>query len=151
MSVFWLTPIRFEEKTTILCAGRIAMEPQEARERFLSLLKSVHPGMLLLFKSHMLLSEAEEAACGVDELPFDLSFEEAEIVFGEDALELSHCAEAYLDRLPTVTEMTEWLRVASSRITVFPEMEQGNEGIWLAAMHDWVAQGIQVILLREEE
>lgn len=151
MSIYWLTPVRSEGQATILVAGRIALEPEDARERFLFLLKAVNPGMLLLFKSHMLLSEEAEAACGVDELPFDLSFVEEAIVFGQDVLELSHCAEAYFDRLPNGKEMMEWIDIARLNISVIPELDLRLEDSWLTAMQGWVAQGNQMILLREDD
>jgi hypothetical protein len=151
MSIYWLTPVRNEGQATILEAGRIALEPEDARQRFLYLLKAVNPGMLLLFKSHMLLSEEAEAACGVDELPFDLGFVDETIVFGQDALELSHCAEAYFDRLPNAKEMTEWLDIARLNISVIPELDLRLEDSWLTAMQGWVAQGYQMILLREDD
>jgi hypothetical protein len=151
MSIYWLTPVRIDGKTTILGAGRIALEPEDARERFLFILKAISPGMLLLFKSHMLLSEDAEAACGVDELPFDLGFVEEPIVFGQDALELSHCAEAYFDRLPNDKAMTEWLDIARLNISVIPELDLMLEDSWLRAMQDWVGQGYQIILLREDD
>ncbi|NHN30909.1 hypothetical protein [Paenibacillus agricola] len=151
MSIYWLTPVRIEGQKTILGAGRIALEPEDARDRFLFLLKAVNPGMLLLFKSHMLLSEEAEAACGVDELPFELDYIEEPIIFGQDALELSHCAEAYLGRLPNRKEMTEWLDIARLNIAVIPELDLALEDSWLKAMQDWVEQGNQMILLREDD
>ncbi|SFL32251.1 hypothetical protein SAMN03159341_10580 [Paenibacillus sp. 1_12] len=135
----------------VLEAGRIALIPDEARGLFLSLMKSVHPGMLLLFKSHMLLSEDAEEACGVDELPFDLGDIEEPILFGQDGIELSHCAEAYMDRLPSIREMTEWLQIARDRLSSYPELENGIESDWLSAMQAWVSQGSQIILLREDD
>lgn len=151
MSIHWLSPVRIEENSVVLEAGRIELEPDEARGLFLSLLKSVNPGMLLLFKSHMLLSEEAAEACGVDELPFDLGDVEEPILFGPDGIELSHCAEAYMDRLPTIREMTEWLQVARLRLSTIPELENGSESNWLSAMQVWVEQGSQIILLREDD
>lgn len=151
MSTHWLSPIRFDENNVILEAGRIELEPDEARGLFLSLMKSVNPGMLLLFKSHMLLSEEAAETCGVDELPFDLGDVEEPILFGDEGIELSHCAQAYMDRLPSIREMTEWLQVARLRLSSLPEHENGVESDWISTMQAWVSQGSQIILLREDD
>jgi hypothetical protein len=151
MSVYWLTPVVIEEHTTLLPAGRLELTSQEARERFLTLLKSVHPSMLILFKSNLLLSEDAEAACGVDELPFELECVDDDIIFGQDVLELSHCAQAYLDRLPRTHEMSEWLHTAALQLSRLPDGDNSLEKSWIEAMQQWTAQGKQIILLREDD
>jgi hypothetical protein len=150
MSTFWLTPVLMNEQTTVLSAGRMELVPQEARESLLALLKSVHPGMLILFKSNLLLSEDAEAACGVDELPFELQYTDEDIVFEQDELELSHCAQAYLDRLASVNEMSEWLRAAAIKLSMIQGSEHSPESGWIQAMQSWSEQGKHIILLRED-
>jgi hypothetical protein len=145
----WLTPIRFEDQheQIVLLADRFELLPTEAGGRFLKLAKSVHPRMLVTFKSNLLLSEEAELACGVDELPFELGNGEP-IAFGHDTLGLSHCAQAYLDRLPTCREMEQWIAAAVKLTADIPETMVERE--WLELMSSWLQKGNLITLLREE-
>ncbi|MCS7463439.1 hypothetical protein N0M98_25360 [Paenibacillus doosanensis] len=143
MKSYWLTPVEFCADRTIMPGERIELGPEQDRERFLALVKAVHSRMLVPFKANLLLSEEAELACGVDELPFDLSSSE-EIAFDE-RLALSHCALAYIDRLPSASEMSGWLQTAAKRAAG----ETGAERIagWLHMMNKWNEQGLPVMLL----
>jgi hypothetical protein len=149
MSRLWLTPVQMEDSGSdiTLLADRVELQPAEAAERFLSLMKSVHPRFLVAFKANLLLSEDYELACGIDELPFELD-EQEPIIFGPDALELSHCAQAYMDRLPAAAEMEDWLASAAGRLAELSEDDTVRA--WLKLMQDWHRQGCVITLLKEE-
>ncbi|TDF96709.1 hypothetical protein [Paenibacillus piri] len=147
MSTLWLTPVSIDEtepSVTLLCE-RLELAPGAAADRFLALMKSVHPRLLVSFKANLLLSEDSEA-CGIDELPFELAGG-GQIVFGEGALELSHCAQAYWDRLPSAAELEGWLGEAVRLAENNPDPVVGQ---WVAAMQNWHRQGFAIALLRGE-
>jgi len=150
MARYWLTPVLCEDEDVILLKEREELSAEQAAE-LMNRLKTVHPRMLVSFKANLLLSEEAEAACGVDEVPFALSSGES-IVFGAEGagetLELSHCAQAYLDRLPSAAEFAAWLIEAEALL-------QGDGGSGLLSfvhtMRSWLERGWSVTLLREDE
>lgn len=146
---YWLTPVLCEDEDVILLEGREELPAEEAVE-FMRRLKTVHPRMLVSFKANLLLSEEAEAACGVDEVPFALSSGES-IIFGPaaEALELSHCGQAYLDRLPSAREFGEWLSQAETGLLA-DEASSRMLG-WVRMMKSWHDRGWSVTLLREDE
>jgi hypothetical protein len=148
-SRMWLTPVRIDDGTQqiVLQADRLELLPTPARDRFLAVTKSVHPRMMVAFKSNLLLSEEAELACGVDELPFDLAGGEP-VEFGPDTLELSHCALAYMDRLPSSHEMDQWIAEAAGQLADDPDSLVVRQ--WLDKMHWWLQTGNSITLLREE-
>ncbi|MFD0682639.1 MULTISPECIES: hypothetical protein [unclassified Paenibacillus] len=149
MSSLWLTPIVIDEKEQMvtLLKDRLELRPAEIADRFLALLRTVHPRLLMTFKANLMLSEEFELACGVDELPFELA-SEGPVVFEQGGLELSHCAQAYLDRLPAVKEMDEWLNIAAAKIADNREDDIIHQ--WVHTMVRWHKQGYAVTLLKEE-
>jgi hypothetical protein len=149
MSRLWLTPVHINdnEQTVTFLTDRLVLQPANAAECFLDIAKAIHPRMLLAFKSNLLLSEESELACGVDELPFVLDGDGI-IIFGQGSLELSHCAQAYLDRLPSSREMGEWLLRAAAKANGEPQGDPIR--LWFEKMLEWHKQGYAVILLKED-
>lgn len=154
MSDFWLVPLSWDGETALLGGDRLLLEPENLRMRFLEAIGRIHPRLLMMFKAHLLPEDESGEVCGTEELPFALAqsgdirlsvvAEPSETMAVTDALptwRLSHCAEAYLNRMLTAREAAELLRQAKA------EPEAGR---WLNAMRTWTADGRQVILLRED-
>ncbi|WP_028549253.1 hypothetical protein [Paenibacillus sp. UNC451MF] len=144
MRSYWLAPVLMEDESALLSSERFALTPPETRERFLQLMKQVNPRLLVPFKSNLLLSEESEIRCGVDQLPFQLESEE-QFVFSPDMLELSHCAQAYIDKRPIGAEMSLLLQQAFELLG----SEASDEPIagWLHKMKKWNEQGYTILLL----
>ncbi|XOK58948.1 hypothetical protein ACJ7K1_20525 [Paenibacillus elgii] len=155
MSDFWLVPLSWDGETALLGGERLRLEPEGLRMRFLEAMGQVHPRLLMMFKAHLLPEDESGEVCGTEELPFALvqsgdirlstAAEHSEVMTDDaDApptWRLSHCAEAYLNRMLTAREAAALLRQAEA------EPEAGR---WLDAMRTWTAGGRQVILLRED-
>ncbi|KPV61191.1 hypothetical protein QJ48_01295 [Paenibacillus sp. A3] len=152
MSDFWLVPLSWDGETALLGGDRFLLEPENLRMRFLEAMGRIHPRLLMMFKAHLLPEDESGEVCGTEELPFALAqsgdirlstaAEHSESVAVTDApptWHLSHCAEAYLNRVLTAREAAGLLRQAEAE----PER-------WLSAMRTWTATGRQVILLRED-
>ncbi|KZE76452.1 hypothetical protein AV654_23615 [Paenibacillus elgii] len=156
MSDFWLVPLSWNGETAVLGGGRLRLEPEDLRMRFLETMGRIHPRLLMMFKAHLLPEDESGEVCGTEELPFALaqsgdirlSAAESSEAMNDDVGEhptwrLSHCAEAYLNRILTAREAAALLRQAEAD----PESEAER---WLDAMRTWTAGGRQVILLRED-
>lgn len=115
MAKFWLMPVQWDGSYAVLGEERLLLEPEQARIRFVEALRPVHPRLLLSFKAELLLADEALEACGTDALPFDLGQGQPirlaageqkgqEPEQGED-YPLSHCAEAYFNRLMTPQEL----------------------------------------------
>ncbi|KEQ27202.1 hypothetical protein [Paenibacillus tyrfis] len=154
MSDFWLVPLSWDGETALLGEERLRLEPEDLRMRFLETMGRIHPRLLMMFKAHLLPEDESGEVCGTEELPFALAqsgdirlsaaAEPSETMAVADApptWRLSHCAEAYLNRMLTAREAAALLRQAEAE----PEAER-----WLDAMRTWTAGGRQVILLRED-
>ncbi|MFB6363772.1 hypothetical protein ACFCP7_06865 [Paenibacillus elgii] len=154
MSDFWLVPLSWDRETALLGGERLPLEPEDLRIRFLEAMGRIHPRLLMMFKAHLLPEDESGEVCGTEELPFALAqsgdirlsaaVEPSETTAVADTpptWRLSHCAEAYLNRMLTAREAAALLRQAEAE----PETER-----WLNAMRTWTADGRQVILLRED-
>ncbi|MBP1156303.1 MULTISPECIES: hypothetical protein [unclassified Paenibacillus] len=151
MAKFWLIPILWDGQYALLGEDKILLEPEEARIRFVEALRPVHPRLLLSFKAELLLADEALDACGTDMLPFDLGHGLAiRLVAGEqqdtesiqaEEYPLSHCAEAYFNRLMTPQEASSLL---------LDTVNDKDTGPWLQTMRKWLAEGRHVILLRED-
>ncbi|MCZ8518745.1 MULTISPECIES: hypothetical protein [Paenibacillus] len=144
VAVYWLVPLDAGEQAVVLGADRIRLEPEDRRSAFLDRLRSLHPRLPLTFKAHLLPGEEEAEACGLDAADLELSGGESirlRYSFGteEEGWMLSHCAEAYFDRLLTPGEIRELLGRAG---------DPGDE--WLKMMRLWTEQGRGIIMLRED-
>lgn len=147
MASYWLVPATYHDDRFIMSEQRIALVPHEAAEQFLQLARMEHSKMLIPFKANLLLSEDSEMACGVEEAPFDLhSGEPIRFGDGEEELELSHCAHAYLDKLPTQADMKRMLRNLDSLTEPQQTADEPIAG-WLHKMKAWNEQGFVIMLL----
>ncbi|MEK8129691.1 hypothetical protein WMW72_17435 [Paenibacillus filicis] len=162
MTTYWLVPVSLEGPAVIFGSERFQLEPEELRMRFSRSLQGVHPRLLLPFKAHLLLSDAEAEACGTDELPFALGDAVDIVLYAEGKLpkaisepdshsagdllahgawEISHCAGAYLSGLMSPLEAEDKLKLAKE--------EPGAEA-WYAAIRRWLSEGRRVMMLRED-
>ncbi|MDO3678175.1 hypothetical protein [Paenibacillus ehimensis] len=150
MSDFWLVPLSWDGETALLGGERLRLEPEGLRMRFTEAMGRIHPRLLMMFKAHLLPEDESGGVCGTEELPFalaqsgDIRLSAAAEHSDTDApptWRLSHCAEAYLNRMLTAWEAEALLRQAEAE----PEAER-----WLDTMRTWTAGGRQVILLRED-
>ncbi|WP_426447754.1 hypothetical protein ACP26L_26125 [Paenibacillus sp. S-38] len=144
MAGYWLVPLETGGNSVELGGDRILLEPEERRIAFMDTLKALHPRLSLTFKSHLLPGEEEAQACGLDAAEFLLSGGKGIALHypgsaPADGWTLSHCAEAYLDRLLPPAEIKAHLDAAG---------ETGEE--WIRIMRSWVNAGRGIILLREE-
>ncbi|WP_248926630.1 hypothetical protein [Paenibacillus hamazuiensis] len=146
MPAYWLTPVRATSAGVLFGKERTVLEPSREAELFRQKLHEVHPRLLPMFKANLLLSDEAILQCGVDELPFELGNGE-DICFAEveAALKLSHCAEAFMDRLLAASEGEMLCRRALE-----PDTWVNPLGEWLGLMLGWFEAGFQVILLRED-
>lgn len=140
MTVYWLTPLCSRDPLTF-GADRVRCEVGEELESFRRKLHDLHPRCLMMFKANIFLSDEDIDACGVDDPSFDMADGE-DIVFDEN-LPLSHCAEAFLDRLPSLHEVSSWL-VAGITDGSPQQVE------WLDQIRQWHACNKDVILIRED-
>ncbi|MDU0201647.1 hypothetical protein ACYEXS_02770 [Paenibacillus sp. MAH-36] len=140
MTRYWLTPI-VNNSPLMFGADRINCTPLKALESFREMANGKHPRLLAMFKSSLLLSDDEEL-CGSELVELDLEQFKA-ISFDGEPFHLSHCAEAFLDRLLTRKEALEL--VSSLKCDV--DSEHSN---WINQWLRWLESGYDVILLRED-
>ncbi|TXK77124.1 hypothetical protein [Paenibacillus sp. N3.4] len=143
MARYWLTPI-IDTTPFTLGAERIECAPLSELEAFRELAHKSHPRLLPMFKSNLLLSDDEDV-CGSELAELDLLDEKA-IVFNGNPYYLSHCAEAFLDRLLKPQQASEF--VSSMDLSEFTP--QANAQAWRKQWHHWLKSGYDVILLRED-
>lgn len=141
MTRYWLTPI-VNYSPFVLGADRMNCTPLKALESFRELANGRHPRLLAMFKSSLLLSDDEEL-CGSELVELDLELFES-ISFDGKPFHLSHCAEAFIDRLLTRKEALE-LVTSLPESDVVPEHSRWRQQ-WLR----WLESGYDVILLRED-
>jgi hypothetical protein len=145
MPRYWLTPI-IQMSPLRLGSDRIICDPTAEFEAFRGRLQSVHPRLLPMFKASLLLSE-EDGLCGSDDGTMDWN-SGRDLVFDGDPLYLSHCAEAFLDRLLATPEAAALLLAASkSNQDADWTVMQAH---WLDLCLNWLKEGHEVILLRED-
>ncbi|MBA2938109.1 hypothetical protein HZF08_07305 [Paenibacillus sp. CGMCC 1.16610] len=140
MTRYWLTPI-VNDSPLVLGADRIHCTPLKELESLRELANGKHPRLLAMFKSSLLLSDDEEL-CGSELVELDLEQFEA-ISFDGKPFHLSHCAEAFLDRLLTRKEALELVSCLKCDV----DSEHSN---WINQWLRWLESGYDVILLRED-
>jgi hypothetical protein len=146
LSVYWLTPVKALSPVT-LGGERIKIGGEDA-ETFRRAMHAIHPRLLLSFKSALLLSDDEDM-CGTQEDEGALVLEsDGPIVFGDGFLQLSHCGEAFLDRLPNPAEAAALLSAAKPYLKA--ALRRPPIDSWLETAAAWWAQGYRVMLLKEE-
>ncbi|SDM89704.1 hypothetical protein SAMN04487897_101410 [Paenibacillus sp. yr247] len=143
MTRYWLTPI-VGYSPLVLGADRMECTPIPELEAFREIANVKHPRLLSMFKSSLLLSDDEEI-CGSELVELDLSQREG-VVFDGNHFHLSHCAEAFLDRL---LKRQEALDMVSSIDDGCLE-NHAQHIIWKNQWLRWLESGYDVILLRED-
>jgi hypothetical protein len=148
MAHFWLTPL-ISKEPLILGADRFKCLPVTELALFRQALDAVHPWLLPLFKANLLLNDGLNDSCGIDGDELTLSLAEAEdIVFDGMPYELSHCADNFLERLLKI-EQTQLALVEAGAAD--EELWTTSQQLWLEHMSKWLAAGMEVIIIREEE
>ncbi|KIL41725.1 hypothetical protein SD70_04970 [Gordoniibacillus kamchatkensis] len=144
MSHFWLTPVT-TAPFVVLGDERVQAE-SGAAEAFRKRLHAVHPWLLPLFKARLLAGESEAAhggsACGAADGSIPSLAVSGPIIFGSGHHTLSHCGEAFFERLLAPADA---LALASSLAGALA----GRERTWLDAMCRWWRQERFVVLFGE--
>jgi hypothetical protein len=144
MNRYWLTPI-VNKSPLRFGAARICCEPIRELDVFRESAQKLHPRLLPLFKASLLLSDDEEH-CGSELDDLALS-DKKEIVFDGNPYHLSHCAEAFLDRLLSLQEAKGLVSSLDvSGLEGQSEIHQHWKKQWLL----WLESSWDVILLRED-
>jgi hypothetical protein len=148
MAHFWLTPL-ISKEPLVLGADRFKCLPVTELALFRQALDAVHPWLLPLFKANLLLNDGLDDSCGIDGDELTLSLAEAEdIVFDGMPYELSHCADNFLERLLKIEQTQHALvEAGASKEGIWTP----SQLLWLAHMSKWLADGKEVIIIREEE
>lgn len=146
MSHFWLTPVT--TAPFVVLGDEREKVGGAAWEAFRRRLGAVHPRLVPLFKSQLLAADEGEAAhsgagigavCGgADGFELDIP---GPIAFDGSFYTLSHCGEAFFDRL---LDPEDALPLAESLVD---EALTEPERSWLDAMCRWWRQGRFVVLL----
>jgi hypothetical protein len=142
MSRYWMTPI-LNRLPLKLGADRISSEATAELDAFRAKLHRLNPWLLPMFKASLLLSDDDEA-CGSTTTKIEWSHAR-ELVFDGEPFHLSHCAEAFFDRLLGAEKVYSLLSFEAERRDWTPT--QLN---WLEHMSYWLREGQEVILLRED-
>ncbi|KRE90402.1 hypothetical protein ASG89_08895 [Paenibacillus sp. Soil766] len=143
MTRYWLTPI-LSYSPLVLGAERMSCMPDAEFESFRQLADRQHPRLLQMFKASLLLSDEEEI-CGSDLVELDLT-QAGNLVFDGEPFHLSHCAEAFLDRLLTRQESKVLLMAMDEQRQASNRMYD----VWIKQWLDWLDTGYDIVLLRED-
>jgi hypothetical protein len=143
MSRYWLTPV-LSRLPLKLGADRISCEASADLDAFRAKLHRVHPWLLPMFKTSLLLSDDDEA-CGSITTEIKLS-QGQELIFDGEPFDLSHCAEAFFDRLLYPEKIVFLLNFDANPSSDWTP-DQLN---WLEHISKWLHEGHEVILLRED-
>lgn len=143
MTRYWLTPI-LRYSPLVLGSERMICLPDADFEAFRQLAGNQHPRLLSMFKSSLLLSD-EEDVCGSDLVEIDLTHE-SDIVFNGKPYHLSHCAEAFLDRLLNRREAMAMVKAMEKQC----DADNGMNDVWTKQWLQWLEAGYDIVLLRED-
>lgn len=140
---YWLTPIYRVEPFT-LGDERVLLSPLDEIKKFRQILHNLHPWLLPLFKTDLLMGNEEEVGmCRLDEMNIDLS-QKGDIQFMGDDMLLSHCAEAFIERLLRPLEAASYLQLMD--LNILSEYQR----LWFSKLTLWYGQQYRVILLKED-
>ena len=103
-----------------------------------------HPRLLPMFKASLLLSDDEDI-CGSELVEFDLT-QSDDLVFDGEPFHLSHCAEAFLDRLLPVKEALELVKKMEESV----DRSHGHHMAWIKQWIQWLEAGYEMVLIRED-
>ncbi len=95
----------------------------------------------MVFKANTLINDDLEL-CGADDLPFSLDNQQ-DIVFNGIDLALSYCAEVFLEKLPSVNEVKQWLTEAEMEWTA-------EEQEWLSIIEGYHQHNYDAVLIKED-
>lgn len=143
MTRYWLTPI-VGYSPLVLGRERVVVPSGEDLESFRMAASNLHPRLLPMFKASLLLSDDEDV-CGSDLVEFDLT-QSGDLVFDGNPFHLSHCAEAFLDRLLPVKEALVFVKKMEESF----DPSQGPHGAWSKQWLAWLEAGYELVLLRED-
>jgi hypothetical protein len=141
MSRYWLTPI-LSRLPLKLGADRINCEATADLDAFRAKLQRVHPWLLPMFKTSLLLSNDEVCGSATTEIEWGHAHE---LVFDGEPFHLSHCAEAFFDRLLGAEKVASLLNF-DVRASDWTSVQLK----WLEHISRWLHEGQEVILLRED-
>jgi hypothetical protein len=148
MTRFWLTPL-LSKDPLILGSERISCVPSPELDTFRVILQGVHPRLLPLFKAELLLSDDDDESCGSDMTLEELELDGGETIeFDSERLIVSHCAEAFLDRVLTVSETQKLLQQAEQKLQAIEP--NASHLHWIQQMKLWSSRNWEIILLRED-
>jgi hypothetical protein len=145
MAPYWLAPLTSDNPVTIGTQRLYCDTP--AFETFREKVQSAaqNQRFLLAFKADLLLDDedGDGTACGIsDNGLIDFNVHQP-ICFGVSGMPpLSHCAEAFLHRLPVPREWSAWLAEQTA-----PWNEQELQ--WLQHLQEWTNHGWTIVLLKE--
>ncbi|MBP1992821.1 hypothetical protein [Paenibacillus eucommiae] len=142
MPRYWLTPV-LGRSPLRLGAERILGQPLGEFEAFRQMMHGLHPRLLPLFKADLLLSDDEELCGSNMDVQLDLS-EAGELIFNGEPLHLSHCGEAFLDRLLRNEEAAALLLLDKGDL--WTDAQLG----WKHICIEWLQRGWSIIILRED-
>ncbi|WNR46414.1 hypothetical protein [Paenibacillus roseipurpureus] len=143
MTRYWFTPI-LGYAPLRLGAERFCVPASEELDAFRSAASQQHPRLLTLFKASLLLSDDEDL-CGSDLVELDLT-QSGDVVFDGSPLHLSHCAEAFMDRLLPVKEAVGLVKQLEASATA----DRSSHLAWIKLWLGWLEAGYDVVLLRED-
>jgi len=145
----WLTPVVSREPLTF-GTGRLPVSPSPELTAFREKMNLIHPRFVSMFKAELLTSGeyGGDDVCGPggqDEYSsFCVSLNgDVPLVFDGKPWDLSHCGQSFVDRLPSVGEVKEWLAIA--RTLSWSDMELSM----LALIDGWNLLGYDVVWIRE--
>lgn len=145
MTRYWLTPI-VGYSPLVLGAERLCLPADEEFDDLRQMAGLQHPRLLPMFKLSLLLSDDEEI-CGSELVELDLTDDE-DIRFDGEPFHLSHCAEAFMDRLLTRQEVKAHLLALQAQMQA--GTTAGKLKAWMNQWLAWVEAGYDIVLLRED-
>jgi hypothetical protein len=153
MPKIWLVPLTTTSPVTI-GADRIALHEVPEWETFRQALQAIHPRLLPLFKAHLLPAADEDGlVCGADEEESFALDGMGDIVFagaeGQGALRLSHCAEAFLERLLPPEEALRLAEEAGAALRLDEAEQPSLLREWMEMLLVWWRQGRSAVVLAE--
>jgi hypothetical protein len=134
---YWLTPLSVDPSMTI-SGMRECMHVTQATD-LLSRLARLHPRLLPSFKMEMLTSGDDDTCGGSEATPLSVQFEQAGDVELVGPWSLSHCGEAFIERLLPV-ETCLGLLAMLPESDVCPDVQK---------MQSWWNQGYRIIMVKE--
>lgn len=142
ITIYWMIPIVHNDPLT-LGRERISLQVTEATASFRHKITALHPRLLPMFKANLLLSDDPDLCGGIDIPDLQLmEYHNHDIILQAPALPISHCAEAFFDRL---LKPDEAVRILESTSQSWSSEEEHT----ISVMLSWYRNGYTVFLLAE--